>query len=266
MGDTDMAYAFGYTPVAIHENNYVEDKLWPWLAELYDAEQTEIVPANEVSFEYILGLQPDMILAGSRWNIADMYAQLSEIAPTTAWQSSSFRDTWQAQTLFTGQALGMEAEAQQLIAGTEDKIAATIAAYPEIEGKTFSLSFLYSADGINTIYSDADFAVQFFLGLGFELTPPLAELAAQEGNNQGALTLETLNLIDADLVVLAFGSPEVQAAYEANPIYQQLEAVQEGRVVVVDLSTVTQLRAPSVIGIRWVLDQLDPAFAALATE
>lgn len=264
MGDTDMAYAFGLTPIAIHQNNYVDDGIWPWLAEFYDPAQTEILPASDVSFEHILELQPDLILSGSRWNVADLYANLSEIAPTTAWQSESFRDTWMEQTLLAGQALGMEEKAHQLIAETENQIEATREEFPELAGKTFSLSFLYNETSINSINAPTDFAVKFFLDLGFVLPPALAELSEQQGGPQAALSLETLHFIDADLMVVAFSSPEIQAAYEANPLYQQLEAVKDGRVVVVDLSTVTQLRAPSVLGIRWVIEQLQPNFAALA--
>jgi iron complex transport system substrate-binding protein len=265
-GDSDAAYGLGVVPVAIAPNPYVEDGMWPWLEGIYNPEQTEILPQGEISFEQLVGLQPDLILAGGRYNTTDLYPSLSEIAPTTAWINASFTDTWQEQTLQSGQALGLEAEAQALIEETESQIAAVGTTYPALIGKTFSLSFLHDETSINTIYSQEDFAVQFFQELGFVLTPELAELAEEEGNFQGALSLETLNLIDADLVVLAFGSPEVQAAYEANPLYQQLGAVAEGRVVVVDLSAVTQMRAPSVLGIRWILELLQPAFEALAAR
>lgn len=262
-GDTDIVYALGITPIAIHENNYEENRLWPWLAEFYDPAQTEILPAMEVSIEHLLELQPDIILAGSRWNTAELYENLAEIAPTLA-VGEGTSNTWQEKTLLAGRALGLEAEAQAAIDETEAYVEAVRQDYPELEGKTFSLSYLYNETSINSINSPKDSAVQFFLELGFIPTPGLAELAEQEDKVQAALSLETLNLIDGDLVVIAFGSPEVQAAYEANPLYQQLEAVQEGRVVVVNLSAVTALRSPSVLGIRWVVDQLRPAFKDLA--
>lgn len=266
LGPSDIAtvYGLGITPVAISADPYAADGVWRWLGDLYDAEQTELLAYNEPSFEQIVGLQPDVILANGLYNIADIYDSLSEIAPTTAPATTSLGDTWQEQTLLIGRVFGLEAEAQALVDETERRIAAVQENYPAVAGKTFSLSYLHSTDALGSIYSQNDYAVQFFQELGFVLTPPLAELAEREGGIQAALSLETLNMIDADLVVLAFGSPEVQAAYEANPIYQQLSAVQEGRVVVVDLSTVTQLRGPNVLGIRWVLEQLEPAFSALS--
>lgn len=264
IADSDIAYAFGFTPLTIYGNPFAEDGLWPWLADYYDPEQTALLPLNDISLEYILELNPDIILAGGHYNIAELYSGFSDIAPTTAWQDDSFNDTWQEQTLFAGEALGMLDEAHQLIEETERQIASVGDDYPELVGKTFSLSYLHDSSALSTIYRQQDFAVQFFTEIGFELTPALAELAVEEGSFQGALSLETLDMIEADLVVLAFGSPEIQEAYESNPLYQQLPAVQEGRVVVVDLSTVSQLRSPTVLGIRWVLDQLQPAFATLA--
>lgn len=264
MGDTDVAYALGFTPVAISQNDYSEDGLYPWLADLYDPEQTEIIPNTDISFESLVALQPDIILSGSRWNVEDLYPNLAEIAPTTAWLTGSYENSWQEQTLLAGQALGLEAEAQALIDETEAEIAAIREEFPAIEGKSFSLSFLYDVGAIASIYWQEDFGVQFFQELGFEVAPALAELAAGEDELQGALSFETLNLIDADLVVLAFSSPEIQASFEENPVYQQLDAVREGRVVVVDTSTITQLRSPSVLGIRYVLDQLRPALETLS--
>lgn len=265
-GDIDTAYGLGVTPVAIAADPYQEDGISPWLQELADTEQTELLPFDIGSFEVLVELQPDLILAGSYYNTDQIYASLTEIAPTTSWLNAYYGDTWQEQSLLAGTALGLEAEAEQLVADTEAQIASILSDYPGIEGKTFSLSYLYDPAAIATIYSQGDFAVQFFQELGFVLTPGLAELAEEEGNFQGSLSLETLHLIDADLVVLAFGSPEIQEAYENNPIYQQLTAVQEDRVVVVDLTAISQLRSPSVLGIPWVLDLLRPSFENLVAS
>lgn len=266
LADSDIAYAFGYSPLSIYQNPFAESGLWPWLAEKYEAQETTIFPTNSVPVEKILELNPDIILAGGRSDVATFYADLSAIAPTTAWQAGVFNDSWQEQTLFAGRALGKQARAAQLVSETEASIATLSEAFPQIAGKTFSLSFLHSEAALNTIYREQDFAVQFFKNLGFELSPELAELAAKEGAFQGNLSLETLNLIDADVVMLAFSSAEMQAAYDANPLYQQLAAVKEDRVIVLDLSTISQLRSPTVLGIRWVVEQLHPEFARLFAE
>jgi iron complex transport system substrate-binding protein len=266
LGDIDTAYGLGYTPVAILGNPYSEDGTTPWLDGWFDPEATTLLPTDTVNFEQVTELQPDLILAGGYWGIGEAYANLSQIAPTTSWLTTNYGDTWQEQALGAGRALGDEAGAQALVDETEAQIVAIQTDYPELQGKTFSLSYLWSTDGIATIYSPDDFAVQFFNELGFELTPGLVALEEAEGAAQGALSLETLNLIDADLMILAFDSEEVKAAYEANPLFQQLEAVKEGRYIEVDLTTITQLRTPSVLGIRWVLDLLRPSFESLSAE
>ena len=266
LSDSDIAYALGFTPLTIYENPFAEDGVWPWLADYYNAEDTALLPRNDVSLEYLLELSPDIIFAGGLWNISEIYDSLIEIAPTTAWQGEVFNDTWQEQMLFAGRAVGMEVEAQTVIDDTEAQITAVREEFPELAGKTFSLSYFHDTNAISTIYRDEDFAVQFFQELGLEVTPALAELAIQEGDFQGALSLETMDMIEADLMVLAFGSPEIQAAYEENPLYQQLPGVQDGRVVVVELSAISQLRSPTVLGIPWVLDQLYPALEATAAR
>lgn len=265
LGDIDTAYGLGFTPVAILANPYNADGTTPWLDGTFDTDATTLLPVDTLNFEQITALNPDLILGGGYWGIDEAYPSLAQIAPTTAWLTTNYGDSWQAQTLGAGRALGNEAGAQALVAETEAQIAAIRTDYPELQGMTFSLSYLWSNDGIATIYSPNDFAVQFFNELGFELTPGLVELEAQEGAAQGALSLETLNLIDADLMIVAFGSPELKAAYEANPIFGGLDAVKTGRYIEVDLTTVTQLRTPSVLGIRWVLDGLRPSFKALAS-
>lgn len=264
LGIADIAtvYALGITPVAISASPYSPDGQWPWLDGLFDPEQTDLIPYGEPSFENIVALEPDLIL-GNIYTIADLYPSLSEIAPTLAPATTSIADSWQEQTIFIGRALGLASEAQAQVQETESQIVAVQDTYPATVGKTFSLSYLHTTDALGSIYSQDDFSVQFFQELGFVLTPALAELSEQQGGIQATLSLETLNLIEADFVVLAFGSPDVQAAYEANPLFQQLPAVQEGRMVVVDLNIVTQLRSPNVLGIRWALDQLRPALDSL---
>lgn len=262
--DMDTAYGLGYVPVGISTYAYAEDGITPWLRDYTDPEVTALLPYGDFSFETLVALQPDVILAGGLYNIGELYPSLAEIAPTTAWISGNYEDSWQEQTLNAGQALGKPVEAQALVDETEAAIEAVRSDYAALEGKTFSLSYLYDTNGIASIYSQDDFAVQFMQSLGFVLTPRLTELGTREGNAQAALSLETLQLIDADLVVLAFGSPELQATYEANPLYQQLGAVQDGRVIVANLDVITQLRTPSVLGIPWVLEQLRPGFETLA--
>lgn len=264
IGDIATVYGLGLTPVAISSNPYAADGLWPWLEGVYDAAKTEIITYNEPSFEQIIALQPDIILANNLFTIANIYTSLAEIAPTTAPAATDATgDTWQQLTLSIGHVLGLDAEAQAAVDETEARIAAVVANYPNLAGKTFSLSFLHAPGALNSINAPSDYAVQFFQSLGFVVTPALADLVAGQSGVQAALSLETLNLIDADLVVVAFGSPDVQAEYEANPLYQNLEAVKDGRLLVVDLNTVVQLRGPNVLGIRWVLDQIEPALAGL---
>jgi iron complex transport system substrate-binding protein len=62
-------------------------------------------------------------------------------------------------------------------------------------------------------------------------------------------------------VIVAFTSPDLQAAFEGN----QLGAgVKGGNYLVVDMETISALRYPTALDIPWVLEKLKPGVSKLA--
>ena len=73
----------------------------------------------------------------------------------------------------------------------------------------------------------------------------------------------TLDKLDADLVVIAFTTKDLQKAFEASTLVKNMSAVKKGNYFVTDVETISQLRSPSALGIPWALNNLEAGFAKL---
>lgn len=264
VNDIDTAVALGITPVAINADPFALDGISPWLQGRIDSGQTNILPAStDLPFDEIAALKPDLILATGQFGIDNAYAHLSEIAPTLADQKGPRADTWQAQTLAIGEALGKTDQAKQLIADTEKQIAAIKQDNPGLAGKTFSLSYVFEPTQLITVNATDDFAVQFFRELGLTLPSQLTAGNTDTLAN-GVLTPDQINLIDADLILIAFDTRELEGGYKANANFQALSAVQKGTYLPIDLSIASGLRTPSVLSIPFTLEELRPLLEKVA--
>ncbi|MGE0543733.1 MAG: iron-siderophore ABC transporter substrate-binding protein [Dehalococcoidia bacterium] len=264
--DLDAAVALGVTPVATTRDVYNPSGVPIWLSGRIDPGTTTLLPAGtEVPFEQIAALNPDLILATGSFAVEQAFGTLSRIAPTIAYQTLPAGESWQERLHVIGTALGRSQQAAQVIAETEQTIQATKARYPALQGKTFSLSLLYAPGQIATIYSEKDFAVQFFQQLGLIVAPTLATLHPFSATNtSGAVSFEQMALLDADLLIMSYNNDELRRSLEENPLFQSLAAVQQHRYVTVDLETVAALRFPAALNIPWTLQQLTPAFALIS--
>lgn len=255
--DADIAVALGVPPVAV--TKYSNGEYAPWLKSEIDPAKVELIGgeggAEEVSLEQIAALKPDLILAGQYFQIDAQYEQLSQIAPTVAYQKTQLTDSWEEQTKVIGQALGRPDRAQEVIAGVRSKIDEVRRAHPEFEGKTATYSFNFAPDSIQTINSTDDYAAVLFDDLGLKLSP---QVTALEGDQGARISLEQIGILDADVLVLAYPSDDLRTSLENNPVFQSVPAVQDGRYVPLGLDAVSALRLPSVLSIPYGLDQLEP--------
>ncbi|MGH3794147.1 MAG: iron-siderophore ABC transporter substrate-binding protein [Pseudonocardiaceae bacterium] len=256
---TDAVLALGVTPVAVSKDTTTSNGISPWLAGKLDPTKTQLIDTDvTVNAEQIAQLHPDLILAIGLYTLEQNYSTLSQIAPTIGYQSEWGKQSWDQVVQVVGQALGKQAAADRLIADTQAKIAAVKTDYPGLAGKTFSASAANVPGKVFTLVSPDDFAVKLFGQLGLRLTPSLAGVTGVGGNPRAGLGYEQLDKLNADLVVLAFLTPDMQQAVEGSPLYQNMPAVRDGRVTVVDMTAITQLANPSVLGIPWLLDKLRP--------
>lgn len=97
--------------------------------------------------------------------------------------------------------------------------------------------------------------------IGLTIPEQLRGLGGGEGGVQGRLSLENLDQLDADIIIL--GSLSGIDAMQESPYWGDLTAVRENRVITLDPAGVTAFRVPTVLSIPWSLDLLRPALETL---
>ncbi|MTD55769.1 ABC transporter substrate-binding protein [Amycolatopsis pithecellobii] len=260
--DLDAALALGVTPVAFFTKSgstsvpgYLQGKLDPAKTKIVDA-------ANGVNAEEVGALTPDLILATADYGLDQEYANLSKIAPTVGYATEWGAQTWREHVQVAAKALGKSTQAQNVITTTQSTIDKVKADYPKAAGKTFTASVGNTPGKIFTLASEKDFAVQLIQSLGLKLSPAVAGLGQNDsGSPTGSLTPEQYDKLAADLVLIAFTSPDLQQAFESN---QLVTNVKSGNYLVTDMETISALRYPTVYDIPWVLDKLRPGLAKLS--
>ncbi len=212
--DADFALALGVVPVGVRDfiGPFPEEDR-PWAQEALDGAQPPKVGAEELNFEQVAALEPDLILAYSYLG-EDEYARLSQIAPTVVEPEDG--SPWQEQTVITGRVLGREAQAEQLVAATEARFAEALDEHPEFAGATVAVQF---GDPSASLYllESTDPRWEFFASLGF--SPP---------GEVGEVSRERVDLLNQDVLVF-IGATDEQL--DADPLLANLPAVREGRAV-----------------------------------
>ena len=259
--EQDAILAFGVVPVAVRYAFGPEDDVFfPWADEAAGDAEPEIMPRTEVDFETVAAMEPDLIMAVTAGLTEDEYDTLSQIAPTVVEPEGfkAFGTPWQEQTLITGRALGQEDRAEELVAEVEARFEEARAAFPQLDGRTFTLSGT-SYEGEYPFHSSDDTRSRFFVDLGMTVRPELDEIAGEEF--YGTVSREEARQLEADVLLFQSGSPEERAGIEADPVLSALPAVTEGRSLFIEGADYDALQFVSVLSLPYLLDSLLPELA-----
>lgn len=261
--DTDAAVALGVVPLATPDlTGFIEGGISPWVARELAGDTPELFDSFELPFEQIAALEPELILGTDRSALDEEYATLSEIAPTLSYANGYNKDEWQLTTERVATALGRADQAAPIIAEVEAAVEAARADNPEFDGATFTFGPVTADGTVNTINSTTDASVIFLEALGLELSPAVQELPDASFPGRAVISPEQLDLLDADVLMLTFNTPEARETLEANPLFQALPAVQRGSYVALELPTALALAFPSALSIPYGLEQVVPKLAA----
>ncbi|MFC4853766.1 iron-siderophore ABC transporter substrate-binding protein [Actinophytocola glycyrrhizae] len=266
LSDQDVVLALGVRPVGaidwFKERPY---GLWPWTKDLWGDQPPEIVgERDDYNFEKILNLKPDLILAQYSGMSEQQYVELSKIAKTVG-QPKGFDDygaPWQDMARLAAKAMGMSAALDEKIAALDEKFAAIRDEHPEWKGRSVAVVDPYEP-GKLVAFQETDPKAAFLEELGFEVPEEINEAARDsKDNNAVELSSERFDMIDRDLlVVLTFDPAAVRQALDANPVWQGLAAVKDGRVLYVPYSEPAigaALSFNTVISIPYAIDQFVP--------
>ena len=228
LGIEDNLLALGVVPLAGSTFPAAGNDFYPHIAETLNAAGILKVDGNAPNLEYVLSLEPDLIIAeGSQ---RDNYDKLSMIAPTVL---HTFDGDWRSMHRKLGLFLGREAEAEQNIVDLDAAIAPL---REEIHAAIGEETVLYA------IVMDKRIRIQGTSGHGFNqlvyedlaLTPE-AHVPTTEVREH--ITIEGVSALDPDHLFLQVdlqgGGTEYMAELEASPVWQNLRALKEGNVHVV---------------------------------
>lgn len=214
--DADYALAFGVTPVGVRDFiGTFEEETRPWAQDALAGAEPEIVSDSDgvLNFEAIAAARPDLILAYSYLE-QDEYDTLSAIAPTVV--EPHVGALWQDHTRDVGRALGVPERGDELVAEVSAHFEAARREHPEFEGVTVAIQFGEEPSNYYLL-EPGDPRVGLFTSLGFTMP-----------GTTGEISREQVDLLDQDLLVVIGAGEE---AYESDPLFQQLDAVRDGRVV-----------------------------------
>jgi len=265
--DQDAILALGVKPVAVrYWFGDESDAIFPWAEDEFTSARglesdPEILNMPELNFEKIAALEPDLILSVYSGITEDEYDTLSEIAPTVA-QSGEYVDygtPWQEQTRIIGRALGREERAEEVVADVEAQFAAAREQHPEFEGKSIVVAS-YAGNGLYDFNASEDIRSRIFTQLGSEVLEEIDEIAGED--YYAKIGGERLDLLDRDVLIWQLNPGDSRADIEQRPLVQQLEVIQEDRVVFVEGVLYDALGFSTVLSIPYLLDKLVPQLAA----
>ncbi|KPM53981.1 hypothetical protein CcI49_03820 [Frankia sp. CcI49] len=267
MRDIDEAVSLGVVPVAVTPATNFDSGLPPWVeAKLGSAKAPEQLSYEDnLPFERIAALTPDLILATDSYSLADDFANLTAIAPTLSYETDVAEDTWQTRVTRIGKALGKSEAASGLVTEVEAGIAtAKEKNSAALAGKTFSFSLLNGEGQLATIILPTDASAQFLSSLGLTLSSKVKDLEQAGPAGRAVVSQERTDLLDADIVLFSFRDDDERTQVESDRLFQALPAVKRGAYVPLEVETALSMAFPSTLSIPYALEQIVPKLVAAA--
>ncbi|GAA2980072.1 ABC transporter substrate-binding protein [Actinokineospora diospyrosa] len=269
MRDVDEAVSLGVIPLAITPQTNFDSGLAPWVeAKLAGAKAPQQLEVEDnLPFEKITELAPDLILATDSYTLADDFANLTAIAPTLSYQEDVAEDTWQTRAKRIGAALGKADAATKAIAEVETRISsAKDKNKAALEGKTFTFSLLNAEGQLATVILPTDASAQFLSQLGLKLADSVTSLQQAGPTGRAVVAQENTKLLDADVVLFSFRTADERKQVEGDRLFQALPAVKRGAYVPLEVGEALSMAFPSTLSIPFALEAIVPKVVAAATK
>ncbi|MCA1707198.1 MAG: ABC transporter substrate-binding protein, partial [Actinobacteria bacterium] len=192
-----------------------------------------------------------LILATDSYELTDSYTRLAQIAPTVSYVEGVDTDTWQQRTTHIGRALGRGEQAQKIITEVESEVKQAAHDHPAFAGKTFSFTVVFSRE-IQTVLG-GDAAAKFLEQLGLRISPKIAAQPESGIPGRALLSTENLGVLEADVMIITYGTDEDRTFIESSQLFQQLDTVKNGNYVPLDFLVAVALGFPSPLTIPYTL-------------
>lgn len=242
LGGLDNVLALGVKPIAA--TTLGDYKFQAYLQDL-TSEIEKIGTNGQPNLEKILYLKPDLIL-GFSWD-AELYGQLSKIAPTVLVDQDSNWKDWLKQY---AEALGETAKAEKLLQDYNQKIA-TLRQRMGDSLSTTKVSLVNFWANYTRLYMHRSFGGSIIKEIGL----PRSQYENKDKNHEN-ISLELVPRIGGDVIFLILGGHNESRLKQFinHPLWSQLQAVQQNRVYPVTGDV--WIAAWGIIGANRVLDDL----------
>ncbi|WP_067480308.1 ABC transporter substrate-binding protein [Actinomadura hibisca] len=262
-GDISIALALGITPVIapdVEAGSPMAEYKKNAVAKVAGGKLKTYKTADGTDYEAIAAEAPDVILAMNSWDVNTDYAKLSPIAPVVTYTDKKHADTltWQERLRTAAKALGLSGKAEEVIKANQKVVDDAVATHPQFKGKTYTYAVVHPEQVSFMSYGEQDPGV--FEQLGFQKTANAAKYKV----NSNAISLENLDKLDADVLLVAypFGDRGLLSAseLESNKIFTSLPSVKEKRFAVLpsDNGLASTMAYPDALSYPWVVQQLTP--------
>ena len=229
-GNSDILSILGYDVIGTANSDAYDYTKFPAYLEetLKGATILGYSMQDTMDVEAIMNLNPDLIIISTVQE--KMYDQLSEIAPTVMIQLEAL--DWKEDIRTVAKIFGKETEAEAWLTGYEEQAkAAGDKIKAEYGEDTTYLSFLASG-GQFFVFDGAGFGDVLYDDMELEKPEGMPE---QTDISLPVVTYEGLAAIDADYI-FAIATPEDLKMLQENSIWNNLPAVENGHVVILDAS------------------------------
>jgi iron complex transport system substrate-binding protein len=260
---TDVALAFGITPVAYLDNVELLTKApTPWVGDRLASSQS-VDPARDVASQ-VAAVDPQLILATNFGDQQETYNKLQKLAPTIPSITGQQVDPWEDMVTFMGTVLRQPDKAKEIIDGVQGKIDGIKQDHPGLNGKTFALAYMFTNTQIQVFGDPNDGAATLFSDLGMAMAPTLLQTFQKNGEPRFPISTENIPQMNADLLVVTANSPQMKSTLEGLPGYKNLTSVKDNAVSWLSVAEISGINQPSPLSLPYVLDKITPAFDAAA--
>lgn len=266
----EVPLALGIVPVGMAAANFGDDDgdgVLPWVAERLNelgAETPALFDEGDgIDFEAVAATEPDVILAAYSGLSQAEYETLSQIAPVVAYPQAPWSTDWRETIRMNSAGLGMSGEGEALITNIEGEIAAEVAKYPELKGKTAMFVTHLDASDLSLVnfYTTQDTRVRFFQDLGLAM-PKSVTRASSTGSFAGSISAERVDDFDDVDILVTYGDRTLLEAMKANPLLAHMPAVRREAIVLLGRDPVGTAANPTPLSVTWVL----PDYVRLLAE
>ncbi|MFG3527344.1 iron-siderophore ABC transporter substrate-binding protein [Streptomyces sp. NPDC047917] len=264
-GSAETAIALGHTPVGIEKYEWGSDKTGylPWIHDAVkksgDKLPTQFTGGEDIDFEAITELEPDVILAPWSGITQKDYDILKDIAPTVAYPDLAWSTDWDQQIDIIGKALGQTDEAKGLVSKIEKQLSDAAATRPNY--KNYKFSYIYNTGpGTLGVFKPEEQRVKMLTSLGLTVDPVVNSFKETKGTDSALIGLENAEkLKDSDLLFTFYMDDKSRKEIEAQPLYAAMPAVKSGAMVYSnDNSFVTASSIINPLTVPWVIDRYLP--------